>query len=54
MINVRPGWYWIVTWRYLGPALNLVLFVAGLVTMGRNGVSYTVWDKNKASGLYLG
>ena len=47
MTKIRPSWYWIITCRYLGPALSLVLFIAGLVNMGRKGIGYTVWDKDK-------
>ena len=53
MTNVRPGWYWIITLRYLGPLLNFALLVAGLVNMGRKGVTYAVWNKHKVRCMTL-
>ena len=47
MTGVRPGMYWVITWRFLGPVLGILLFIAGLVDMGLEGIGYSVWDMNK-------
>ena len=49
MIGTRPSWYWIITWKYVGPAVVLLLLVASFVDMGRKPVLYTAWDKNEVS-----
>ena len=51
MTGIRPGWYWLTTWRYLGPVLAILLFIAGLYDMGRDGIGYYVWLKDKAGDL---
>ena len=47
MTGRRPGLYWMITWRYLGPVLASVLFIAGLYDMGADGIGYTVWVKEE-------
>ena len=47
MTGRRPGLYWLITWRYLGPVLALLLFIAGLYDLGADGISYTVWRKEE-------
>ncbi len=53
MTGVRPGWYWLITWRYIGPVLAVLLFIAGLVDMGREGIGYWAYDKVKVGGQPL-
>ena len=45
MTGVKPGLYWVVTWRYIGPVLGLLLFIAGLYDMGVDGIGYNAWNK---------
>ncbi|XP_028399406.1 sodium- and chloride-dependent transporter XTRP3-like [Dendronephthya gigantea] len=47
MTGTRPGLYWLITWRYLGPVLGALLFFAGLYDMGKDGIGYSVWLKDK-------
>ena len=47
MTGVRPGWYWFITWRFIGPVLGLLLFIAGLYDMGVDGIGYSAWNREK-------
>lgn len=47
MTGNQPGWYWVITWRYLGPVLGLLLFIAGLYDIGDKGLGYTKWIREK-------
>lgn len=47
MIRSRPGLYWQITWRFVSPLIVLVIFVASLVNMGINPMTYSAWIPNK-------
>lgn len=47
MTGDKPGWYWLITWRYLGPVLGLLLFIAGLYDIGDKGLGYSKWIREK-------
>ncbi|KAL9985278.1 hypothetical protein ACROYT_G007658 [Oculina patagonica] len=46
MLRMRPGWYWKITWRYVSPAIVLVIFVCSVVNMGMQPASYSVFQPN--------
>ncbi|XP_069676078.1 sodium- and chloride-dependent transporter XTRP3 isoform X2 [Periplaneta americana] len=43
MTGYRPGWYWQITWRFLGPLLMTVILVSSLVFMIINKPEYQAW-----------
>ncbi|CAB4011461.1 sodium-dependent neutral amino acid transporter B(0)AT1-like isoform X1 [Paramuricea clavata] len=47
MTGTRPGMYWVITWRYIGPVLAVLLFIAGLYDMSDKGIGYSAWDKEE-------
>ena len=49
MIDVRPGWYWKITWRFVSPIILLVIFVASLVNMGMKPMTYSLWRSNEVT-----
>merc|ERR1740128_1588556 len=44
MTGSRPGLYWTVCWRFLAPALIVIIFIANIVSQIRNPPTYTIWD----------
>lgn len=44
MTGYRPGMYWQLTWRYIGPAMMSVLLVASVISMVRTSPEYGAWD----------
>lgn len=44
MTGYRPGMYWQLTWRYIGPAMMSVLLVASVISMLRTSPEYGAWD----------
>lgn len=44
MTGYRPGLYWQMTWRYIGPAMMSVLLVASVISMIRTSPEYGAWD----------
>lgn len=47
MIGSRPGYFWLMCWRYIGPIAMVVIFVASLIEIFSKGVSYEVWNSLK-------
>ena len=52
MTGTRPGMYWVITWRYVGPVLAVLLFIAGLYDIGDKGIGYTAWVKEEVGKRY--
>lgn len=46
MTGYRPGMYWQMTWRYIGPAMMSVLLIASVYSMLTKSPEYAAWDKN--------
>lgn len=44
MTGYRPGLYWQMTWRYIGPAMMSVLLVASVISMLRTSPEYGAWN----------
>lgn len=49
MTGYRPGLYWQLTWRYIGPAMMSVLLVASVISMATNSPEYGAWDAVEVS-----
>ncbi|XP_062593065.1 sodium-dependent neutral amino acid transporter B(0)AT3-like [Saccostrea cucullata] len=47
MIGSRPGYFWLLCWRFIGPVAMIVIFVASLIEIFSKGVSYEVWNSLK-------
>lgn len=46
MTGYRPGWYWQLTWRFIGPSIMGCILVASIVTMIIKNPDYGAWDGN--------
>lgn len=44
MTGYRPGWYWQITWRYVGPIIVSAILLSSLVFMVVNPPTYGAWD----------
>ncbi|OWR45748.1 Transporter, partial [Danaus plexippus plexippus] len=44
MTGYRPGWYWQVTWRYIGPVIVSCILVSSLIFMLLNPPMYGAWN----------
>lgn len=44
MTGYRPGLYWQVTWRYIGPVILLLILVCSVVFMAINNPKYSAWS----------
>ena len=51
MTGVRPGWYWQIMWRFVSPALMLVIIVSSIYFMVTHKPTYTGWDGVQAKGV---
>jgi len=47
MLRMRPGLFWKITWRYVSPAIVLVIFVCSLLNIGMKPITYSAWRQNK-------
>lgn len=47
MLRMRPGLYWKITWRYVSPAIVMVIFVCSLLNIGLKPITYSAWRQNK-------
>lgn len=44
MTGYRPGLYWQLTWRFIGPAMMTVLLGASVLSMIEKPPTYGAWD----------
>ena len=44
MTGVRPGLYWQIMWRFVSPALMLVIIISSIYFMFKHKPTYTGWD----------
>ena len=49
MTGVRPGWYWQIMWRFVSPALMLVIILSSIYFMFKHKPTYTGWDGTKVT-----
>ncbi|CAH1717250.1 unnamed protein product [Chironomus riparius] len=53
MTGYRPGWYWQLTWRYIGPGLMSILLVASVWGYIKEVPKYKAWDAVLGKGVEL-
>lgn len=46
MTGYRPGMYWQLTWRFIGPAMMTVLLGASIYGMIKKSPTYGAWDEH--------
>ncbi|KAG8240432.1 hypothetical protein J437_LFUL003146 [Ladona fulva] len=44
MTGIRPGWYWQITWRFLGPAIMTCILVSSIVFRILHKPTYQAWN----------
>lgn len=44
MTGYRPGLYWQLTWRYIGPAIMACILVSSVVFMIIKNPTYGAWN----------
>lgn len=44
MTGYRPGWYWQLTWRFIGPAIMVCILISSVVVMVIRNPKYGAWD----------
>lgn len=44
MTGYRPGIYWQLTWRYIGPAIMGCILVSSIVFMFIENPTYSAWN----------
>jgi len=49
MTGYRPGMYWQLTWRYIGPAMMGVLLTSSVYQMVSTPPTYSAWDAKEVS-----
>lgn len=44
MTGYRPGWYWQLTWRYIGPSIMGCILISSIIMMIVKNPEYGAWD----------
>ena len=52
MTGYRPGLYWQITWRFLGPLLMGVILVSSITFMIIKTPEYQAWKADEVSNFY--
>lgn len=47
MTGYRPGWYWQLTWRYIGPAMMSFLLAITVFEMLKEAPTYDAWNAHE-------
>ena len=47
MTGYRPGIYWQITWRYIGPVIMALILVSSILCMIIDNPKYGAWNKEK-------
>lgn len=53
MTGYRPGIYWQVTWRYVGPVIVTCILLSSLVFMLINPPTYGAWNADEVRDLIV-
>lgn len=54
MTGIRPGLYWQMTWRYIGPVIMVVILSSSVVSMVIENPTYGAWDAvNVSQGPFI-
>ena len=51
MTGVRPGWYWQIMWRFVSPALMILVISSSIYFMFTNKPTYAAWDGEKVKNI---
>lgn len=52
MTGYRPGIYWQLTWRYIGPFIMCCVLISSVVFMIIKNPKYGAWSAELVSGIY--
>ena len=44
MVGVRPSYFFMFCWRFVGPVAMVVIFAASVVEIFSQGSSYEIWN----------
>ncbi|XP_055373153.1 sodium-dependent neutral amino acid transporter B(0)AT3 isoform X2 [Condylostylus longicornis] len=47
MTGIRPGLYWQITWRYVGPAITFAILASSIISMIIKNPTYGAWSKDE-------
>lgn len=45
MTGIRPGLYWQLTWRYIGPTIMVLILGSSVVSMIMKNPTYGAWSE---------
>ncbi|XP_014662994.1 PREDICTED: sodium-dependent neutral amino acid transporter B(0)AT2-like [Priapulus caudatus] len=48
MVGKKPGLYWNMTWRFFSPAIMVVVFVASIISISLNQMTYSAYNTTMA------
>ncbi|XP_052825146.1 sodium-dependent neutral amino acid transporter B(0)AT3 isoform X2 [Octopus bimaculoides] len=51
MVGTRPGYFWLIMWKYISPLVMLIILFASLIKMIITSMTYEVWDKDTATKI---
>ena len=54
MTGSRPGLFLCVCWKFISPAIMLVILVSFLIKMSQGSLEYEAWDAETGSAVNLG
>lgn len=49
MLGFRPHMYWRICWRYVSPALIVIITIASIINLAINPMTYSAWDMENVS-----
>lgn len=53
MTGIRPGLYWQLTWRYIGPTIMVLILGSSVVSMIMTNPKYGAWSAELVRCIYL-
>lgn len=53
MTGYRPGIYWQMTWRYIGPSIMGVILISSIISMIVKNPTYGAWNAELVSAFEL-
>lgn len=53
MTGYRPGIYWQMTWRYIGPAIMVCILISSIIFMIIRNPTYGAWSKELVSFIFM-
>lgn len=53
MTGYRPGPYWQITWRYIGPGIMFLILISSVVTMIIKNPTYKRWNAEEVKKTIL-